>query len=47
MKLLHKFIRFGFFCCMALSAGFGMTSCEDEPDKYEVADGVLSKRRLK
>lgn len=47
MKLLHKFIRFGFFCCMALSAGFGMTSCEDEPDKYEVADGVPTVRYIR
>lgn len=47
MKVLNKFMRFGIFCCMALAAGFGMTSCEDEPDKYEVADGVPTVRYIR
>ena len=47
MRLLNKLTRFGFFCALALTTGFAMTSCEDEPDKYEVADGVPTVRYIR
>lgn len=40
MKLTNKYIKSGLFLAIAAMAGFMMVSCEDEPDKYEVASGV-------
>lgn len=40
MKLINKYMKNGFFCAAMAVAGFAMVSCEDEPDKYEVASGV-------
>lgn len=46
MKLQNK-IPFILFCLTALVASFSMASCEDEPDKYEVADGVPTVRYIR
>jgi hypothetical protein len=40
MKLTPKYMRCGLLATLAAVAGLGLTSCEDEPDKYEVADGA-------
>jgi hypothetical protein len=40
MKLTPKYMRCGLLATLAAVAGLGLTSCEDEPDKYEVAGGV-------
>ncbi len=47
MKLLNKLMRFGFFCGLATLTGFATVSCEDEPDKYEVAGGVPTVRYIR
>ena len=47
MKLLNKLMRFGFFCGLAALTGFATVSCEDEPDKYEVAGGVPTVRYIR
>lgn len=46
MKLQNK-IPFSLFCLIALVASFSMASCEDEPDKYEVADGLPTVRYIR
>ena len=46
MKLQNK-IPFSLFCLIALVASFSMASCEDEPDKYEVADGLPTVRFIR
>ena len=46
MKLQNK-IPFSLFCLIALVASFSMVSCEDEPDKYEVADGLPTVRYIR
>ena len=46
MKLQNK-IPFILFCLIALVASFSMASCEDEPDKYEVADGLPTVRYIR
>lgn len=44
---LHIFEKQGIFCCLFALAGFVMVACEDEPDKYEVADGVPTVRYIR
>lgn len=46
MKLQNK-IPFSLFCLIALVASFSMASCEDEPDKYEVADSLPTVRYIR
>ncbi|MDN0066195.1 glycan-binding surface protein [Bacteroides gallinaceum] len=46
MKSQNK-IPFSLFCLIALVASFSMASCEDEPDKYEVADGLPTVRYIR
>lgn len=45
MKLINKYIKSGFF--WAVMVGFAMVACDDEPDKYEVADGVPTVRYIR
>ncbi len=40
MKLHNQDMKSVIFCLMAVVAGFSAVACDDEPDKYEVADGV-------
>lgn len=40
MMKLMKYIK-GLVIVGAVLSGVMMTSCEDEPDKYEIADGLL------
>lgn len=40
MKSLNKYMKQGLWVAIFAVTGFGMASCEDEPDKYEVANGV-------
>lgn len=42
MKITDKYIRSLFLTSMAVVCGLAMTSCEDEPDKYKVAEGKPS-----
>ena len=46
MKLQNK-IPFSLFCLIGLVASFSMASCEDEPDKYEVAEGLPTVRYIR
>lgn len=39
MKYTKKYMNWFFVAAIAVT-GFSMTACEDEPDKYEIADGV-------
>ena len=34
----YRYINY-FFAILLVATGFSLTSCEDEPDKYEVASG--------
>lgn len=47
MKSVNKYIRKGLFLAAVAVAGFAMISCEDEPDKYEVAGGVPTIRYIR
>jgi len=40
MKSINKYMKGLFVAVIALCAGVAMTSCEDEPDKYEVTGGT-------
>ncbi len=42
MKLINKYIKNGVLLAALAVAGFATVSCEDEPDKYEVAGGLPS-----
>ena len=35
----NTFLRIALYAATALTFGFGLTACEDEPDKFELADG--------
>lgn len=35
----NAFLRIALYAATALTLGFGLTACEDEPDKFELADG--------
>ena len=47
MKLMNKYIRKSLVLAVIAAAGFAMISCEDEPDKYEVAGGVPTVRYIR
>lgn len=46
MKIL-KYMNNGLFGAIVAIVGFGMIACEDEPDKYEVADGLPTVRYIR
>lgn len=35
----NTFLRIALYAATALTLGFGLSACEDEPDKFELADG--------
>jgi hypothetical protein len=47
MKLTQKYMQCGVLAMLTAIAGLSLTSCEDEPDKYEVAGGVPTVRYVR